>query len=1221
MSIPKPLTKLPGTIYNCTLAPFGNYVLSPIGRFCYNHSPTKFQSFCDAIGEVTHAASIVSNIDKEEDALVFKLRKALDDLKLNIDKSLPTVHTHANKTHLALKAILDLTDAEQEKVLGSPSNFAAVINPLKELNLVLLNFVNPTLRNPQPSIEEIKRRIPPADRALDQQLAKIQGILAKVISFSSSRGTREVEHAFQKLGGNGDVPQPLSFRHHPLHELRHLIGCFMNNADYIVLDDREDQLKRTLEHLGCYSKMFGAVTEDERDFASIKEYISTKLGAKALHSGSKESLETLKNQISSYLRLRIAKFTPRKDEDFFLLLYESARRSRHLRVRRIEGKAEQIRWSQMHLAQDLMNQDEDIIWEAFIQYDEILLMKHYFDRIMEHRECTSIKELADNVDRVLLYFQHIPPSEAKEEVLLQLSHTLIAWVSFSKGWIHTNKSGNNTASLEVLDRINEAVIQKKYDEAIRLLKREIEHGPMSQELAANGGVVSPLKDLQAVKTKFDEDLRALQVAPEINFEEELESSRNGLAEMMSYYATYNLVMTYICRIPENQSKEIYNRLIEQVQEKPTEKTRTFFKLLAGEISQLEEVSIFAKWLAKFLMFLLYAPIRLFANRTTKSGLHFIQHYIQLPSKEPLGKIHISPFEKLTRCFNANLAAMKSWADDVTCEKYGSTTRDEGLKKILKNPKLNANFEQEELLMKSGLLAVDLFVNISHIHEIPVMLRQNINANVNAPFFALHEDHFLNKMAHIFKSAIMAFPHMAVEIFYYICLILDYFINLLVQWGAKKVLVSYDLPNRLFKSLSHNVYNRQYIPVFDEMILKQFRLIENAIDEESSGSLQAEKESSTTRETIKEMIKNLLELVELRHNLTKEEIRNPRKDDIPFVDEHTREVIRGLLNDNLSETLVNLLITLIQSLFNEERMNDFLLNFIRAITASLTTQASILTEEDREQLRADHGGLSDQIIKDGIKNKCYKQELAIRETLQRIIDKSVHRVVDQVVTEKATNRRAPVEYLAWMERTFYGPERTNFVSGMRQKIETFKTTPGKREALLIEIQRDFRAFMNELERKHLALDEEPIAQTRRMQYFANKVLLPNLQKLSGTLRELMRDNTAYDACERALNDFSRDLLSQKIYFHSMQAVEQEKSRQESQGVIGKVRAVLQTIGEKSGPVVAVKVEDALTKQIGTFATGVLSLPKNSAVIESVLNQVVLVPLLEGNGVKPDLRYSD
>lgn len=1221
MSIPPVISNIPSFLYNWTLVPVGNHMIKPMGSFAYKHCPTWVQTFCERTGELSQLASTLSNIDKEEDPLVFKLRKALDDLKLNIDKSLPTVHTHATQTHLALKAILDLTDAEQEKALGNPSNFAAVINPLKALDLVLLNFVNPTLRNPQPSIDEIKRRIPPADLALDEQLAKIQGILAKVISFSSSRGTREIEHALQKFGGGGDAPQPLSFRHHPLHELRHLIGCFMNNADYIVLDDREDRLRRTLEHLGCYSEMFGHVNEDDQSYSSIKEYISAKLGPKALLSGTKENLEKLKEEISRYLRLRIAKFTPRADEDFFLMLYESGRRSHHLRVRRIETKEEKIAWSQEHLAQDLMNQDEDIIWEAFIQYDEIILMKHYFKRIMEHRECTNVKDLADNVDRVLLYFQHIPPSQAKEAVLSQLSHVLIAWVSFSINWIHTHTSGNNTTSLDELNRINETVIQKKYEEAIRLLKREIEHGPMNQALAANGGAVSPLKDLQAIKTKFDDEIRLLQVAPEINFEEELENSRNGLAEIMSYYATYHIVMNHICRIPQNQSQEIYNRLIEQVQEKPTEKTRTFFKLLAEEINKLDDVSIFAKWLAKFLMFLVYAPIRLFANHTTKSGLHFIQHYIQLPFKEPLGKIHISPFEKLTRCFNANLAAMKSWAEDVTCEKYGSTTRDEGLKRILKNPKLNANFEQEELVMKSGLLAVDLFVNISHIHEFPAMLRRNINANVDAPFFALHEDHFLNKMAHIFKSAIMAVPHMAVEIFYYLCLILDHFINLMVQWGAKKILVSYDLPNRLFKSFSRNVYNRQYIPVFDEMILKQFRLIENAIDEESSGSLQAEKESSTTRETIKEMIKNLLELVELRHNLTKEEIRSPRKDDIPFVDEHTREIIRGLLNDNLSETLVNLLITLIQSLFNEERMNDFLLNFIRAISASLTTQASILTEEDREQLRLTHGGLSEQIIKDGIKSKCYKQELAIRETLQRIIDKSVHRVVDQVVTEKTTSRRAPVEYLAWMERTFYGPERTNFVSGMRQKIEAFKNNRAKRGALLIEIQRDFRSFMNELEKKHLALDDEPIAQTRRLQYFAKKVLLPNLLKFSESLRDLMHDQTAYGACERALDDFSRNLLSQKIYFHSMQAIENEKSRQESQGVIGKMRAVLQTIGEKGGPVAAAKVEDALTKKINTFATGVLALPKNSPFTESAICQVFLIPFLEGNEVMPDLRYSD
>jgi len=1209
------------TFYNWTLAPVGNYVLSPAASFCYRHSPSKVQAFFSVIGQLSQLASTVSNIDKEEETPIFKLRKALDDLKLNIDKSLSVVQTHANQTQLALKAILDLSDAEQERVLGNPPNFAAVINPLKELHKVLLNFVNPTLRNPQPPIEEIKARIPPADHALDQQLEKIQGILAKVISFTTSRGTREIEHAVQKFGGAGDVPQTLSFRHHPLHELRHLIGCFMNNADYIVLDDREDQIKRTLEHLGCYSPMFKTLKEGGHEYLSIKEYISDKLGAKTLHSWNKESLQKLKEQISSYLRLRIAKFTVDSDEDFYLLIYESARRSRHMRVEQLATKGEQITWARQHLEQPPMNQDEDTLWEAFIQYDEILLMQHYFERIMEHKDCTNVNELADNVDRVLLYFQHIPPSQAKGAVLRSLTTTLKEWVSFSKRWIHTSTSGNNTTSLDELDRINEAIIHKKYTEAIRLFKREIEHGPMSQALAANGGTASPLKDLQAVKTKFDEGVRGAQPSPSVNFEKELESSRNGLSEMMSYFATYNIIMTHICRIPKSQSQEIYNRLIEQVQENPTSKTRTFFRLLAGEINQLAEVSIFAKWLAKFLMFLVYAPIRLFANHTTSSGMHFIQHYIQLPSKEPLGKIHISPFEKLTRCFNANLAAMKSWANDVTCEKYGSTTRDEGLKMILKNPKLNQNFEQKELVMKSGLLAVDMFVNISHLHEIPVLLRRNISRNISTSFFPLDENHFLNKLAYVFKSAFMAGPQMAIEIFYYLCLTLDFFINLLVKWGAKKVLVAYDLPNRLFKSLSDNVYNRQYIPVFDEIILKQFRLIENAIDEESSGSLQAEKESNKTRETIKEMIKNLLELVELRHNLTKEEIRNPRKDDIPFVGEHTREIIRGLLNDNLSETLVNLLITLIQSLFNEERMNDFLLNFIRAITAGLTTQASILTEEDKQELRDAHGGvLSEQIIKDGIKNKCYKQELAIRETLQRIIDKSVHRVVDQVVTEKATSRRAPVEYLAWMERTFYGPERTNFVSGLRQKIETFKTSPGKREVLLIEIQRDFRAFMNELERKHLALDEEPIAQTRRLQYFAKKVLLPNLQNLSSALRNLMSDPTAYGRCERALEDFSGDLLSQKIYFHSMQAIELEKSRHESQGFVGKMRAVLQTAGEKGGPIAAAKVEDALTKKINNFATGVLALPKNSPFTESAICQVFLIPFLEDNGVSPDLWYT-
>ncbi|MCP5491209.1 MAG: hypothetical protein H7A42_08910 [Chlamydiales bacterium] len=71
----------------------------------------------------------------------------------------------------------------------------------------------------------------------------------------------------------------------------------------------------------------------------------------------------------------------------------------------------------------------------------------------------------------------------------------------------------------------------------------------------------------------------------------------------------------------------------------------------------------------------------------------------------------------------------------------------------------------------------------------------------------------------------------------------------------------------------------------------------------------------------------------------------------------------------------------------------------------------------------------------------------------------------------------------------------------------------------------------------------------------------------------------------------------------------------------MRAVLQTIGEKGGPVAAAKVEDALTKKINTFATGVLALPKNSPFTESAICQVFLIPFLEGNEVMPDLRYSD
>jgi len=1165
------------------------------------------------LSQVSQLYSTVQNLDKEEPDPLFKLRKALDSLKEHIDKSPYIVQAHANSTLIALSAILDLSPAEQERILGNPRDLRVIVNPLRELKNHLQAFVYPILNCPQPDVSQIKDRIPAAEGALDGQIQAQQGVLAKVISFVAKRIFREGESLAQRFGGRGE--QAFTFRHHPLLELRHLIGCFSQNAKYFLPEDREEQLKHTLEHLSFYSEKFGKTAFEAEEFLDIHDYVQNKLGDIKLS----EHLQPLTLHITTYLRAKIAKFTIPTDEDFFLFLYEAARKSTRVDAPQRDVKEDKIAWAQQHLRLEERLQDPDIIWEAFAQYDEIVLMNRLYQKILGRQDCKSVKDLADNVDRVLLYFQHIPPSQAKGDVLRHLSQVLVSWVAFSRGWIETHASGSHLAIMDQLAKVHETINQEKYLDAIRLLKHEIEHGPMSHTLASNGGTVSPLKDFQNLSVEFDESLDAQRIATDTNYDYALDDARAGLSEIMSYYATFSIVIGQICRIPNAKSQEMYNRIIAEVQQNPDSKTRTFFSLLASEINQLSEVSYFFRLLAKLLMFPIYAPIRLFANHTTVSALHFVKHYIELPSKEPLGRIHISPFEKFTGCFQANIGGMNAWAEDQTCEKFGATKRDEALKKVLRNPKFNNNYEREELVTKSGLLATDLFVNISHLQEAPAQLRRNITYNVNRPFFPIAENHILNSVAYLFKSVIALTPQLAVEILYYACSFLDFIFNSMIKWGAKRILVAYDLPNKLFKSLSNSLYNSQYIPVFDEIILKQFQLIEKVIDEESSGSMRAEKESNTTREIIKEMIENLFEMIEMRHNLTKSKMRNPRKDDIPFVDEHTRNIVRGLLDDNLSETLVNLLITLIQSLFNENRMNDFLLNLIRAMSTGLSTQESILTEADKEELKATRGYLSESIIKDGIKNKCYKQELAIHETVQRIIQKSVHQVV-QSTTERAKRQRAALEYIDWIERTFYGAERGNFLSGMRQKIEEFKKRGANREDLMAEMQRDFRAFMRELEQKQLALDSEPIAQTRRLQRFANTVLLPNLQKLTTELRQLAVDHNSFGRCELALSDFNEALLKHKTHFRSIQAVELERKHHEGEGFSGTIRMAWRALMEKGTPVVTKQAEEVITRKLNNFAQGVLALPKNSPFTESLICSVALVPFLEANGVSPDLRFT-
>lgn len=1164
------------------------------------------------LAQINNLYQTVQKAGEEEHQLLFMLRKNLTDLKGHLQEGPSVALAKASTTLQTLKTILSSSREEQLRIFDNTPRLDATLTPLQALSNTLEAYVFPNFSHPQPSIEEIQARIPAADSALNGEIERTQGIVAKVISVFFSRGTREIEHAAQKFGGNGSVATALIFRH-PLLEIRHFITTFTRNEHHYLPQDREEQLHNTLKHLSYYSDLFSK----RGDTPGIEEFVAIKLSSTKLS----EDLPNLRVAISTFLMREIGWFSIPTHNHFYLLLYDNASKVQALNVPDYQTDEQKIDWSRQYVLGNIGDLDQDLIWDSFAQYDEIKLMEALYEKIIQSADCTNVKDFANNVDRILMYFQHLPPSQVKETTLKELSTILVSWVSFAGHFIKVNASSGKQASLEQLEKAHHAINQGKYLDAIRLLKYEVENGPMAHVLSADRDIVSPLKSFQDLTEEFEEGGLLHSQSSSSNWENQLDEAHTNLSEVLSFYTTFHLTLSKICGVLPRESQSIYNRIIAEVELHPQQKTRAFFNLLSNELDKLSEVSFFFTLIAKIVMFPIYFATRLFANHITTSALHYVKHYIQLPSKEPLGTVHIAPFENITRCFQANIAGMKDWASDHTCEKWGAKTRRKALAEILRTPKLNSQYERDELVTKSGLLAIDIFVKLSHFQSLPKTIRHNIAVNVARPSLDLPSDHFANVICHVIKSIFAFAPQIATEMCFYLFKLIDYIFNSMIQWGLKKTFLAYDVPGRIFKTLGNSLYQSQYIPVFDEIILKQLQQIEKVIDEEYSTNHLVQKESDTTRETFKEMIENLFEMIEMRHNLTKEKMSHPRKDDLPFINEHTRDVIRGLVDNNLSEALVNVFITLIQSLFNEDQMNDFLLSIVKAITASFTTAESFLSHSEKERIKSVRGApLSEKIVQEEIKKKCYHQEREIHDSLQRIIHQSVHQVV-HVTVNQVTSQKASLEYIEWMERCFYGEERGNFLTSMRKKLDAFEKPETEKKALFLEIEQDFLSFMRELEEKQIALDEEPVPHTRRLQRFASSTVLKHLQTLSTRLRKLITDQSRASciSCKEALAAFNQDLLMKKTEFRSIKAVELENKNLAREGLSGITRSAVRETFDATIPALATQVEGALCRKLDSLAQGVIRLPKDSTFTESLISHLFLIPFMDSNNCSPDLRF--
>ena len=478
-----------------------------------------------------------------------------------------------------------------------------------------------------------------------------------------------------------------------------------------------------------------------------------------------------------------------------------------------------------------------------------------------------------------------------------------------------------------------------------------------------------------------------------------------------------------------------------------------------------------------------------------------------------------------------------------------------------------------------------------------------------------------------KWCIALLPLIAVASVHIVLVLLEWAGGLILRTLTKYLISKYELVNNIVNSTSDSIYKHaQFTHAIDEVVLSQLLAVEKLL--ETGGETGSVKEGEGAKRLFKELVENFFQVVDKRQHLTPEKMKEAAavRDNILHL---LQGELKGQVDGILIGAVLNLLILGYQSILTEKQMQDLLLQILQKVNFSFKPQSEIFnlfSAKEQQNLATrlgkDVNALTEEDITTAftkqnpnidiptfLKNKYKRTEEEIKESLNRIITKSVHEVVqNSAKTLLLSGQEAVYEFTDWLKNSLLQDEQS-FLTSFEAKLAIYKNADVEtKKEKLREMHAEFSSFMKKYQEKQKLLDEKNSGKgngdLRTLNRLSNRIILPGLTTMNTYISTLIQTNRpgVIEDFERYIADFKKELSR-----HTSQV---EKIRK---GAIANNKKTLvgQAI-EIGAPPALAGVEAYVNQRLNTVADEGILMYKDATVFESFLRHVVMLNFVESEG---------
>lgn len=1045
--------------------------------------------------------------------------------------------------------IENLKKIEKEKIQES----------VKILFNLLEKYLAPTFSDPQPDVECLKQAFKSVKDLIKEEVSFQQGLFARGIDTLFNQSARNVKKFAQKIIETKSSTQQVVFDKHPLRELRELIGKYQANDD--VMDvSQEKELERAL----C------CLDQKVLTLKGIEAQVYKEIPKGNLHKNLDHLIKCISNHIKQ----------PELDE-----------------IKDIEK---------------LWNEIEDLDKSTELIRMENLLKIPIKDPI----------DLHSKLNVALQFF--------KERTDQETHRIVTQWLSLFYNWMNTILEPSQLNNLEKkLNHLKQQMNQGKYDIALTEFKKEIENSPLLHRKEEEATLTSPLNMIQEMKEKQVKNLLNKDQIKTSNRNKEIEEEEQRLIKQIGYLTSFKITHCLIEYLfgpsthsmdLEGKSYESYVRIMSAVSKVPIqEQKEIFFKKIKEEMHIRKDLPTIKKYIVYIISRIAFYLVNFLISRFISSFINYLIHTLSLSTKHPLSTIHLHPIERINDCFIAQKKAFSNWAHDDEGKKFGALGRKKALRMAMRAPELNGGYEYDQLIRSTVKYAIAQFLTIKGIFSDDFY---DTNHALN---------NWVNKSSGIkyyLKGAVTVFPKSMLMAAGFIIEKIESIGSMILRFATKRIIFSCNLSNLILDSMKNLLYEQsQRIHIVDEILLDQLMEIEKLLEEELPQSIN--REGIEVKKLFEEAVANAVQLVDIRNNLTAEAAKQEKAHPDNILSQGI-EKLETFADNQMRDVIVEVLMTAYQSILTEKKMHKHILKILQKTKDQLFPQTLIqdyYSSEEKKKIEEDLGHkptdqdlkkvfansseknleeITDADIELQMKEKFNRKRQALQETASRIIEKTVHKVVQKKAKQISMRAdESAIYYIDFIEFSFFQ------AGGFFQKMDSiFKT----KEENFSTLNKEMLLFLNQYEERQQLIDEKISGTSQFAEYvrsinkISNECIIPQFKQFHQSLERFSKENkeSSYQNVYEAFKKFGENVYQRRVEI--MEIKKQLQLKNEESPMLLKFsfnfgNRLIQYGGEYA--------EHYTNQRLQKLAEGVFDLYKDPNTLESFLRHVVMLNFIENS----------